>query len=100
MSKVIVIDIDGNVTEAEVSGYKDMQVIVGGLIEPFTSPSPNLDGFANENGLLLGLQANRAMVRQGKMIVGPVFFSRCNDEGETIDVTEEDVALVKSFGLQ
>ena len=101
MSKVIVIDIDGTVTLSEVDGYRDMQKIVGGLIEDFMSPAYQLYGYANEDGLMLGLQENRAMVRQGKLIVGPVFFSRCDDEGETIDVTDEDILLIaQTYGIQ
>lgn len=79
------------------SGLNAMQKIVGGLIE-MVSLSDNVDLVCNEEGRLIGLPLN---FKIGQMpIVGDVFFTRHNDEGESVSLTEDDVNYLSELVKQ
>jgi hypothetical protein len=64
-----------------------MQHIVGGFIQLVVVGE--FDLFVNEEGHLLDLAYNRDVM--GLPIVGPLFISKADDEGETIGLTPEEV---------
>ncbi len=64
-----------------------MQHIVGGLIQLVAVGE--FDLFVNEEGLILDLAYNRDVM--GLPIVGPLFLSKADDEGETIGLNPDEV---------
>lgn len=64
-----------------------MQHIVGGLIQLVAVGE--FDLFVNEEGHLLDLAYNRDVM--GLPIVGPLFISKADDEGETIGLNPDEV---------
>lgn len=87
-------------------GLASFQAIVGGYIE--ATPVPGGDDwrlavFVNEDGRRLGLLPNRRYQPEGwnpDVILGTCYVSRCDAEGETVDVTDADVELVRrAFAL-
>lgn len=71
-------------------GLEAMQQQVGGYIEMVTLEE-GIDLVCNEEGKLQGLPANRVIPELRDTIRGDFFISRHDDEGETIDLTDEDV---------
>lgn len=61
MTKAVIITVLGGYIEADLADYKDMQRVVGGLIEPvaFNLNKDNFDVYVNEEGILLGLPFNK-----------------------------------------
>ena len=72
-------------------GLQPMQDLVGGYIENVTLED-GVGLICNEEGKLTGLPLNRPVPELQDVIRGPFFISRYNDEGETVDVTDGDVA--------
>ena len=82
-----------DVAEVETLGLKDMQDMVGGLIECLHM-GYGVDCWLNDEGKLLGLSPNFFLVNSGSIIdvvCGDVFFASSNEEGETIGLTDEQV---------
>jgi hypothetical protein len=71
-------------------GLKPMQALVGGYIENVTLEE-GVGLICNEEGKLKGLPLNRRIPEINDTIRGPFCISRYNDEGETVDVTPEDI---------
>ena len=72
--------------EDELKTYQD---IVGGYIEEFHHVN-GVHFFCNEEGKLLNLKPN-LMIGKDDLIVGTVFAVRCNDEGEFVSLTNNDL---------
>lgn len=72
------------------SGLASMQALVGGYIENVTLED-GVGLVCNEEGKLTGLPFNRRVPELNDVIRGNFFISRYNDEGETVDVTPEDI---------
>lgn len=74
------------------AGLKPMQDIVGGYIEQLTL-AQGVGLIFNEEGRLMGLPANRFVKELHDAIRGPMFISRYDKEGNTVDITDEDVKM-------
>jgi hypothetical protein len=88
--------------ESETIGLKTLQHHVGGLITGAYVPElaeKGIDVFANDEGLLMGLQPNIGwMIESHPMIlVGGLVFTSSDEEGETIGLTEEQIKAVEEF---
>ena len=93
-----------------VHGLADMQAIVGGDVEQVRLPdNPHLFCFMHENAALQSsakhepnfhwkqsVDPNRHMMVSGP-ILGPVFFSRVDDEGELAPLSVDDIQVIKQF---
>lgn len=76
---------------------ENMQEKVGGHLEVVELPN-GIDLWLNEEGLLEQLSVNVLTVADGQVlhtIVGNVFFAGHNDEGETIGLTDQQIAWLK-----
>jgi hypothetical protein len=100
MPKVIVVPVGGAPkVETIAKGLEAMQQIVGGYIENVTLED-GIGLICNEEGKLHKLPENRTITEIQDVVRGDFFISRFNDEGETVDVTPEDVAkYTKRFSL-
>lgn len=79
--------------------YKDMQEIVGGLIENL-SVTDRVDMWLNDEGKLLPLPTNIFLSYGGKLcdsVQGDIFFTTHNDEGDTTGLDEEDEKIIWSM---
>jgi hypothetical protein len=90
------------VIEAEGISLADMQHHVEGTIT--LAPAPKLeeagiDMFANDDGLMLRLSPNLGYLAWGhpQVIVGPVLLAACDEEGETIGLSEEQIEVGLAF---
>lgn len=91
MPKVLVVPVGKPpVVKTILSGLEPMQKLVGGYIEQVTL-TDGLGLICNEEGKLQGLTPNRNF--NGDTICGDFFLSRYNEEGETVDVTDEDIEI-------
>ena len=100
MPKVIVVPV-GSPPKVEniAKGLEAMQQIVGGYIENVTLED-GIGLICNEEGKLHKLSENRHIAEINDVVRGDFFLSRYNEEGETVDVTPEDVAkYTKRFSL-
>ena len=82
---------------------KTMQKIVGGLVERIYYLSDleerNIDMWCNEEGKLIGMPGNYGVFdkRNGELIdlvVGPVCFTKTNEEGETLGLSDSDISYI------
>lgn len=91
-----------NVAVEHVDGLKDMQAIVGGLIEPVNLWEDDTGGvslYMNEEGLMYDLPLNvlatdmaTRTYKQPFHLVGNGFLSRFEFEtGETVSLTDDDL---------
>jgi len=76
-----------------------MQGLVGGLLT--TAHDPELDEagvtiWANDEGLMLEMKHN-FLDAYHQMIVGPVFFSSHDDEGETTSLSDKQLELAQAY---
>lgn len=81
--------------------YKEMQKLVGGymqLVPYYPEPvSKEVACFCNEEGKLEGLEPNYSI--PGDIIVGDVFFSRTDAEGDQVSLTDKDIQdIEKAYG--
>ncbi len=97
--KIIVIE-NGKFPEVkEVTDNLEIyREIVGGNIECLTL-SNGLIIICNEEGKLLGLPVNKVQLEEvsycfGDCIHGNYFLARCDEEGEFISVTQEDIDML------
>lgn len=104
-TKIVYINIDGEVGVRNVSPeYQSLQDLVGGLIEiPFISEKlmeNNIDIIINEEGKLLGLTPQIAIMNRGKIvdiICGPVVFIGAEREtGNSVSLTYEQIELLQT----
>jgi hypothetical protein len=72
------------------SGLEGMQAVVGGMIELVRLGQ--FDLYCNEEGLMMELPFNRYVGRTP--IVGTFFVCKADDEGNTLGLSDADVALV------
>lgn len=78
--------------------YKTLQGIVGGLITSADLPNmPDVFGFCNDEGLLMGLEPNIFRPEYGDGIVGPIVFVGGGDDGESVSLTAEQIKQVTSY---
>ena len=87
-------------------GYKELQSLVGGLIEGVESPSnPNdnrlqfsesFSGYVNEEGLILGLPFNTlASILFGAYLCGDcVVTGGVDDEGNDMDIRDSQIVVM------
>lgn len=76
-----------------------LQAAVGGLIESVhvrELQEAIIDCYANEEGLLLGLEPNITTPFH-PMIVGPVVFCSFNEEGESVGLNDYQIEIVQKF---
>ena len=72
----------------------DLQNAVGGLIEFLSlDSSKGIDLMCNEEGKLMGLEPNRRV--GSDVIVGTFYILRCNRNGESCSLNDEDIAKYK-----
>lgn len=95
--KVIMIKPFCSAVIEEIDGsLEGMQRIVGGLIElycPFENESVGI--IINEEGKLMGLPQNRAVVIHDKVadiLCGPAFICGLGEDGEFTDLTEAQIS--------
>ena len=61
-----------------------------------------IDVWVNEEGKLLGLSPSITIYHQNELIdvlMGNVVFTRYNDEGETIGLTDDDISFIQALLL-
>lgn len=87
-------DDPGEIREIE-NTLEAFQDLVGGYIETFTFSS-DVTLIINEDGRLLGLPVNRDFC--GHRFVGPMVFVGYDDEGEFVDLPEEDLRYLETWG--
>lgn len=79
------------------NSIKAMQKIVGGYIQVVPhwpgSVSKKVTMMCNEEGKLRGLEPNFDI--PGDRIVGNILITRTDDEGETVSLTESDIARIE-----
>lgn len=104
--RVVVLRINENksliiTTEEIEKGLKSLNDIVGGYIEmPMLCrqlSKENIDMIINEEGKLIQLEPTIAIMDNGEaidVVAGNVIFAGHNDNGETIGLTDVQVALV------
>jgi hypothetical protein len=91
MPKVLLFPVKAPPQVLDIAGGLDpMQALVGGYIENVTLED-GIGLVCNEEGKLTGLPLNRRIPEIHDTIRGPFFISRYNEEGETVDVTPEDI---------
>lgn len=81
-----------------------MQEAVGGLITLATGYFPwlpdGVDAWVNDEGLLLDLPLLFWITNKTKEpicnLVGNMVFTRCNEAGETVSLTDSDIETIKS----
>lgn len=92
MPRVLLFPVSGDPQDMKIDkGLQAMQDLVGGYIENVTLED-GVGLICNEEGKLQGLPKNRRVAELNDVIRGPFFISRYNEEGETVDVTDGDVA--------
>ena len=105
MSSVIVIAEDGTVTEHEVEGNVSLGFLskqIGGTVD-VTRITANVDAWIHDEGLYVcgpNFTASYAIMRVADDLLhrplhGPIVFARCDDEGDTVGLRDEDAALIK-----
>jgi hypothetical protein len=75
--------------------YNSLKTLVGGILDVIYL-GDGLDGFINDEGLLMGLPPN-VYTETGALLVGPIVFTRTDDEGETVSVKPQDLQTVKDW---
>ena len=104
MNKAMIFDGRGlTIEEYDGDSLEFLQKSVGGYIEriPLRSlDNKKIDMWCNENGKLIGLPLTLMLFYQGKIldgIVGNVVFTKTNDDGDTISLTEKDIKYIKKL---
>lgn len=93
------------------------QGVVGGLIQYLPFPVEGVDAFVNDEGKFLGWQnlageyveglpynetatvimSNAGLLFPNDWIAGPMVLSACNDEGETVGLTESQKQAIREL---
>jgi Domain of unknown function (DUF3846) len=93
--KVVVKEVNKPMEVKEIENtLEDAQALVGGYIEIVRLPEGILL-VLNEEGKLQGLEANFKLGND--MIVGDVFFTKSDEEGDFVTLSDMEIALVKSW---
>lgn len=86
----------------EINGLTDMQNVVEGSIESFDYNEAlfqnNIVSYCNDEGKLRHLTPSILVFKNGEMIdtiCGNVLFTGINKDGETVDLTDDQIALLK-----
>ena len=89
MAQGIIIRTNGTVEGQDFNGLSDYQSVVGGLITSIFAVNGDIEGYANDEGLLLGLPLNPvASILFGQYLVGNVvIIGAPDDEGKDTDAT-------------
>lgn len=77
--------------QEQVGGYIEVAYVSSGIIDA------DIDMFVNEEGKLLGLEPTIAVMQGNKVvevICGPVLFAGHDSEGNTVSLTEEQIAYL------
>ena len=74
------------------NSLEGMQKVVGGNIEYV--PWGNFDLYCNEEGKLNGLEPNLYNAVPGDVVVGTVFVSKANEDGEAVSLSKEEVSKI------
>lgn len=91
--RVVVADVMKPAEVREIdAGLAGMQGAVGGYIELFSRTPEGLDWWCNEEGRIDGLPLNR-IVLDGFDIHGPILVTSSDEEGATLGLTDEQVAI-------
>lgn len=89
--------------EKTISYEKHRELIGGGWLEcTGVGELPDIDIWLDEEGKLKGFAPTLGLSENGEMFdfaVGPVVFTRCNDDGETIPLQETDIPLIEKYVL-
>jgi len=78
-----------------VCNYHDLQALVGGMLDAVRL-DPHLALYCNDEGLLVGMPPN-VRTDNGTILVGTLVLSRCDDDGETVSATDDDLATLNAF---
>lgn len=79
-------------------GLKALQDIVGGMITAADLPNfEDVYGFANDEGLFIGLDPNIYRPEYKDALVGPLVFVGANNEGDSISLTPEQIKKVTDY---
>lgn len=85
-------------TIALEKGLKPLQEIVGGLITSAYLPDiEGVVGFANDEGLLIGLEPTIYRPEYKDALVGPLVFVGMGDDGDSVSLTREQVKEVTDY---
>lgn len=86
------------VLEFNANDYRQLQAIVGGTIAS-SQVTDRIAVYYHDEGLLIGLQPN-VLTATGALLVGNLVVAKMDDDGDEIDMTTEDVALVDAWLAQ
>ena len=97
--KVLTFDpLIGSMQIKDLKGLKEMQAVVGGLIESTSIYDENIDIVVNEEGLMHDFTISVVDQNKKPLLVGPLFFARVDHmKGEYVDLTDEDIRKIKSL---
>jgi len=98
MIKIAVLKVGQPLSVQEIDGgLKSMQQLVGGFIQ-MVPISDGIELVCNEEGKFAGLPVNFKLGMD--RIVGDVFFTRTDDEGEPASLTDEDLSYLNEWTRQ
>ncbi len=85
-------------TVALEKGLKPLQEIVGGMIDAADLPGiEGVYGFANDEGLLIGLEPNIYRPEYEDALVGPLVFVGTGEDGDDVSLTSEQAKRVTDY---
>ena len=94
----------GQFTLKNIDTLKDMQNIVGGLIQPVSikdDDKGSIDIVVNEEGLILGLPLTVMSEDKELMLVGNFFIARASySTGEYINLTKKDIDWINKLPVK
>jgi len=77
----------------DANDFRNVQALVGGTIAS-SSLTDRIAAMYHDEGLLIGLAPNRIMPNGGALLVGTIVFVANDDDGEAIDLTNDDEAYI------
>lgn len=101
MIEAILVTPEGSASHVEIDGLKDMQRMVGGLIEVVANPEDDFEVIINEEGLLMNLELNTlASVLTGSRLVGPaILVGKTDWNGETTSVPKGTMLILHQASM-
>lgn len=92
---------DLEIREIDELNLETMQNLVGGNIEHIViSESYKIDAWCNEEGKILGLEPNVALLQNRKhldTIMRTIFFTAFDYEGNTLSLTSNQIDIIKEI---
>lgn len=79
----------------DAAAYENIQAIIGGSFDA-SQISDRVSLYFHDEGLLVGLQPN-IISPTGAFVAGTILAIAIDDNGESADLTDEDVVQVRSF---